>query len=165
MHDLKLPESLRETLKRPFGRLIKGENDSPGIVKKELEKFSGKVIVVGDATYENLTKLGVKPHLAVLDFKIKRQKSNEYPYDVMVKNPAGSITAELWGAIKKKMEKGGVIAVDGEEDLATLPCILEADFGDAVLYGQPDEGIVFINVNEEAKQKTAMIIRLMEMES
>lgn len=165
MRDLKLPESLRETLKRPFGRLIKREKEAPEIVKKELEKFSGRLIIVGDATYENLLKLGVKPHLAVLDFKIKRMKHKEYPYTVKVKSPAGSITSELWDAIQKNMEKGGVIYVEGEEDLATLPCILEANFGDAVLYGQPDEGIVFINVNEESKQKTAMFIRLMEMES
>lgn len=164
MKDLKLPESLRQSLKKPFGELIR-ENENPAEkIKQRIKNSRAKLIVVGDASYEKLLEAGIKPHLAIVDFKVKRQKYKEIPYNLKVNNPAGNITAELWHAIREKMEEGGVIAVEGEEDLAVLPCILEADFGDVIIYGQPDEGVVFINVNGETKQKAGMIIKIMELE-
>ena len=43
------------------------------------------------------------------------------------------------------------IIVDGEEDLATLPAILYAPLGSAVVYGQPNEGSVLVDVTPEKK--------------
>ncbi len=63
-----------------------------------------------------------------------------------MKNPQGMITAQLWESIRESIDDGNIIVVEGEEDLAVIPCILEADWDDVVVYGQPDEGIVFINI-------------------
>lgn len=41
-----------------------------------------------------------------------------------------------------------MILVDGEEDLAVLPCILTAPSGSLVLYGQPGEGLVVCEVDK-----------------
>ena len=38
--------------------------------------------------------------------------------------------------------------VKGEEDLAVLPCLLIAPEDAVILYGQPNEGLVFVNVSE-----------------
>ena len=67
------------------------------------------------------------------------------------KNPAGTITDDLWETIGQAMELSGdgnchVIEVDGEEDLAVLPCILMASDETTILYGQPNEGLVLLKV-------------------
>ncbi len=152
---------MRPSLRKPFGELIEG--DGSVAASKVKEMLSGeRTIVVGDASYANLLGVDVKPHLAILDFKVKREPFKKYPAKVSVPNPAGYITPFLWDAIADNLEEGGIIGVEGEEDLAVIPAVLEADFGDVVLYGQPDEGMVFIKVDEEIKQKIAMLLRIME---
>jgi uncharacterized protein (UPF0218 family) len=161
LKDIRLPEELRATLRKPFGTLIKGDGDEAA--KKVKEMLSDeRTIVVGDASYENLINVGVNPHLAVLDFKVKRKPYKKYRATVSVDNPPGMITASLWSAIEKNLDSGGIIGVEGEEDLAVIPTVLEADFDDVVLYGQPDEGMVFIKVDEDIKEKIAMLLRIME---
>jgi len=161
LKDITLPEEMRSSLKKPFGMLIKGEGDEAAARVKEMIT-SERTIVVGDASYEHLMNVGVKPHLAILDFKVKRKPYKKYPSNVSVTNPAGMISALLWTAIGGHLESGGIIGVDGEEDLAVIPAVLEADFDDVVLYGQPDEGMVFIKVDEDIKQKIAMLLKIME---
>jgi uncharacterized protein (UPF0218 family) len=161
VEDIKLPDEMRETLKKPLGELIEGDGKVAASKVKEM-LASSRAIVVGDASYENLLSVGVKPHMAVLDFKIKRKPSREYPAKVSVPNPAGGITAALWKTIEENLDSGGVIKVEGEEDLAVIPVVLEADFGDVVLYGQPDEGMVYIKVDEDIKQKIAVLLKVMQ---
>ena len=153
---------MRETLKKPFGKLIEGDGKEAVGQIKEFLSPDERTIVVGDASYENLLSVGVKPHLAILDFKVNRKPYKKYPANVSVDNPAGIITGELWDTIAENLDVGGIIAVDGEEDLAVIPAVLEADFDDVVLYGQPDEGMVYIKVDEDIKQKIAMLLKIME---
>jgi uncharacterized protein (UPF0218 family) len=161
VNDTKLPDEIRATLKKPLGKLIKGDGRTAADKIKRL--LTGeRVIVVGDASYENLLEAGVKPHMAILDFKVKRKAYKRYPAKVSVTNPAGVITGALWKAIEENLSSGGIIGVKGEEDLAVIPAVLEADFGDVVLYGQPDEGMVYIKVDEDIKQRIAMLLRIME---
>ncbi len=64
--------------------------------------------------------------------------------------------------VEKGLKDGDtLIVVDGEEDLAVIPCVLFADEGDVVLYGQPDEGIVAVEVSEEKKMEIATLIKIM----
>ena len=161
MKDIKLPEEMRASLKKPFGTLIKGEGDEAAARVKEM--LAGeRTIVVGDASYEHLMNVGVTPHLAVLDFNVKRKPYKKYPSKITVNNQAGEISALMWTAISEHLDSGGIIGVEGEEDLAVIPAVLEADFDDVVLYGQPDEGMVFIKVDEDIKQKIAMLLKIME---
>ena len=46
-----------------------------------------------------------------------------------------------------------MIYVDGEEDLAVIPLVIASDEGSIILYGQPGEGVVFREVDQEAKEK------------
>jgi uncharacterized protein (UPF0218 family) len=152
---------MRTSLKKPLGLLVPGDGDeAAGRVKDMLS--GARVIVVGDASYENLLGVGVKPHMAVLDFKVKRKPYKKYPAKVSVPNPAGYITGQIWDAIAENLDSGGIIGVEGEEDLAVIPVVLEADFGDVILYGQPDEGMVYIKVDEDIKEKIAMLLKIME---
>ncbi len=45
------------------------------------------------------------------------------------------------------------IFVDGEEDLITLAVITTAPNGTLVVYGQPGEGMVFVEVDDDIKDK------------
>lgn len=163
MKDLKLPEEFKSIFKKPFGDVYKGEGVKPAQEIKS--KLKGeKVIVVGDMTLKNMLAVGVKPGLAVVDLKTKR--SIEMPAAgknvFKAKNPPGMITNDLWEKIHKALEKdGSVVLVEGEEDLAVLPCILEAEWDAAVLYGQPDEGIVFVKVDENKKIEAGMMLKLL----
>jgi len=56
------------------------------------------------------------------------------------------------------------IIVEGEEDLATLPAILYAPMGSAVVYGQPNEGSVLVDVTAEKKLHIEELIKRMIVE-
>ncbi len=163
MKDLTISEEIRPLLKRPFGEVFSGEDLKPAEdIKKELK--GEKVIVVGDVTLENILAVGIKPSLAIIDLKTKRKIKENSAFKgkaVNVKNPPGMITTKLWDKIHEAMEeKGSLIVVDGEEDMAVLPCILDADWDSVVLYGQPDEGIVLVRVTEEKKFDAGTIVKM-----
>ncbi len=163
MRDLRLPEELRSYLRKPLGRLLPGE-------KAAREAVAGvpgeRLIVVGDVSYRAALEAGVKPKLAVVDFRVKRQEIEEYELQGRVRkvrNPPGWVTKELWDAVHEALGEEGehVILVEGEDDLAVLPCVVEAEWGDSVVYGQPDEGAVLVEVDEEAKMKVGSVLKLM----
>jgi hypothetical protein len=165
MRDLVLPEELRGLLKKPFGKVYKGKGLKPA---KEIKKVlkGEKVIVVGDRTFKNMLEVGVTPSLAIVDLKTKRKIKEEFKKTegryLQAKNPAGMITEDLWDKIHEGLKKDGtILLVDGEEDLAVLPCIIEADWDSIILYGQPDEGIVLVRVDEDKKFDAGSIIKLM----
>ena len=53
------------------------------------------------------------------------------------------------------------VFVKGEEDLLVLPVLVHAPENSVVLYGQPDEGLVIVPVNQEARDKANKIMDLM----
>ena len=70
-----------------------------------------------------------------------------------VKNPAGTISNSLILALKKCIKrKKGWIEIGGEEDLAVLPALAYAPLGRTLLYGQPNEGIVWVEVDEKMRK-------------
>ncbi|MFQ5815049.1 MAG: GTP-dependent dephospho-CoA kinase family protein [Candidatus Hydrothermarchaeaceae archaeon] len=162
MKDLRVPEELRILFKKPFGELYRGRGLGPANrIKKELK--NERVIIVGDVTLRNAFEVGIRPSLIVVDMKTKRAggaKTREN--EAVVKNPPGMITEELWHEIHEKIDVDDAkILVDGEEDLAVLPCVLEADWGTVILYGQPDEGIVLVRVNEEKKMEASILLKML----
>ncbi len=164
MKDLTVSKEIRPLLKKPFGKVYKGKDLKPAEeIKADLK--GEKVIVVGDVTLKNILAVGIRPSLAIIDLKTKRNIKEDSVFKekvVKAKNPPGMITKELWDEIHNSMDKkGALIVVDGEEDMAVLPCILEADWDSVVLYGQPDEGIVMVRVTEEKKFDTGTIIKMM----
>ncbi|MCK4444636.1 MAG: GTP-dependent dephospho-CoA kinase family protein, partial [Thermoplasmata archaeon] len=80
-----------------------------------------------------------------------------------VLNPAGSITRGLWSTIYETLpsDRKVRIEVEGEEDLAALPCISLADNGSQVAYGLPDQGLVLVEVNDESKNRVRRILERM----
>ena len=94
------------------------------------------------------------------------EESVDYTVDETyhILNPQGLITAESWTVIGKALkEKGKIkIVVDGEEDLLGIPVVLLAPRGSLMLYGQPNEGIVIVTINNESKGFAKRILKEME---
>jgi GTP-dependent dephospho-CoA kinase len=149
----------RSAFKTPFGDIYSQVKD----LKNTLEKYKNKqqlIISIGDATTINLHKIGILPDISIIDNQIGRKKTSKENkinfYDnvqLHAENPPGTITTEMWQTITKAfgLIKSGfnvLIVVDGEEDLAVLPCVIIAPPGSVLLYGQPGEGVVHCEVDK-----------------
>ena len=149
----KLDENLIGEFKAPLGKLYADFEDAIPMIKE-----ASFLISVGDQTTKNLVDIDLIPDLGIIDNRIQRKDHN---YDIIrtenildAENPAGTITENLWETIEEAIsltledDENRIIVVKGEEDLAVLPCLLIAPEDAVILYGQPNEGLVFVNVFE-----------------
>jgi len=164
---VRLTENLREQLKTPLGILLKEPKATKENVLKEISENSN-IITVGDATTEKMINFGIMPILQIIDAQEKRSK-REPPTDENLKtklncdNPAGEITSESIEEIKRafKAEPPVRIHVNGEEDLLVIPVCIYAPENSIVMYGQPNEGLVIVRINEKIRNKTKSILESM----
>jgi GTP-dependent dephospho-CoA kinase len=153
-----------DLLKEPFGELIK-END---VSKEKIQPFikrSNKVITVGDTTTEKFVKFGFIPDLSIIDNKEKRtvkDKPVEYSADkkIYLENKPGEVNAEAISIIREitptnfnRMQ----IIISGEEDLLALPLFMYSPNGWTVFYGQPNEGLVVVEIDSNIRKKARLI--------
>lgn len=157
-----LDENSRDEFKKPLGKIYPSFDEAIPNIKSS--KF---LISVGDATTNNLLKNKIYPNISIIDNIIQRKI---HDHDIIhtenvlnAKNPPGTITEDLWEtieiAIKRatKDDERQLIVVDGEEDLAVLPCIMLAPENSVLLYGQPNEGLVFLNVSDVKNKANKLI--------
>lgn len=147
-----------DPLKRPFGTLV---------VEKEINKSkiilmldsATKIITVGDATTERIVSFGITPDIAVIDGverrSVRDRSINYRAKEMFCTNPAGMISDKAIEVLQKALEASTPIRikVQGEEDLLALPLFAMAPKGSVVLYGQPLEGMVLVNINEEKQSQ------------
>jgi len=152
------PEDTR-LLKQPFGTLVAEKDVTRQRISLAL-KGAKKVIAVGDATTERLFSYDIIPDLAVIDGKERRSK-RAYPTSYKARelrciNPKGIISKEAVITLQEalKSQPPVRVIVEGEEDLLAVPIFTIAPLGSVVLYGQPLEGLVMVEINPE-KQKQA----------
>jgi uncharacterized protein (UPF0218 family) len=161
---------LRVKLKEPFGMLIQGSfaetmGKLENLVKQEKPP---KIISVGDTVSRNLHEHQMNPQLSITDNKRMRRKIKPRTFMgkkvVHVVNPQGTITKEAVAAVKEALEsdQNVHIIVDGEEDLLTLIAVLYAPEKSLVVYGQPYEGIVVVEVTSEKQAKAKEILKAMK---
>ena len=168
--DLVLPVRLRERLKKPFGVLLRGKHPETTLRAKEmiLDKKPPKLVAVGDVVTRNLLEEGVVPDISIIDGKTLRSvnESVNVPNSVQMKvqNPAAMISAGVWDTLKKAYDSDVPVElfVEGEEDLLTMPAILLAPDESIVIYGQPKEGLVVIEVNDNKRKEVREILSQME---
>ncbi|ADI73481.1 Protein of unknown function DUF359 [Methanohalobium evestigatum Z-7303] len=156
-----LPEKFRPTLRKYFGELFLGTgNDTIKKMEQQL-KNSTKLISVGDVTTFHLIESGIIPDVYLIDNRTNRKPTpdrvdkNHRFTQVTVDNPSGTITEDLVNNIENAVlsDKNVRIFVNGEEDLAALPAILLAPINSIVLYGQPGEGVVLVEITESKKEE------------
>ena len=165
--DRLLTPSLRRKLKKPLGRLFPAV-DVRGEEFLALVTGSPFVVTVGDRVTETLQETtGRSPDVFVVD-GMERRSAREIPRvahgsTLRAKNPAGRITRAARSAVKRAFagEKPVMVLIDGEEDLLTIPAVVEAPLGAVVFYGQPLEGVVAVVVDERSKESARAILRQM----
>jgi hypothetical protein len=163
-----LTPSLRRKLKKPLGRLFPAV-DVRGEEFLALVAGASFVVTVGDRVTETIQETtGRSPDVFVVD-GMERRSAREIPHiahgsTLKAKNPAGHITKAALGAMKRAFagEKPVMVLIDGEEDLLTIPAVIEAPLGALVLYGQPLEGVVAVAVDERSKAGARKIFQQMK---
>jgi len=169
---LSLPSDLRGAFKRPFGPVYTDADDL-------LADAGRPVIAVGDVVAYHLVEAGHRPAVAVIDGRTERQAVDEeirkalsdrlYDSDgdsdgghrrLEVANRPGTLAEPLLTALAEAVTAAEpvTIAVDGEEDLATLPAVLVAPLGGTVVYGQPGEGMVRVAVTAETRAEMRSLL-------
>ena len=157
---LTLPDELRGELKEPMGPI---ETDAATL----LQEVSGPLIAVGDVVTYHILDTDCEPDVALVDGITKREAVDaEIRRTVIdrdaraVANPPATITAELARALREAIDADEPITllVDGEEDLAVLPAIVAAPDGASVVYGQPDEGMVHVVVDETIRERIRLLL-------
>ena len=164
---MQLPDDLRDQLKNPLGNLIRDNDPNKENIIKEISAES-VLITVGDRTTENMLQLGLKPQIQIID-GLEKRNQRLVPTDDTIntslscKNPPGEITEESIQVIQKAFRsKPPVrITVDGEEDLLVLPVCVFAPENSVVMYGQPNEGLVVVDITPEIQAKVQKILDTM----
>ena len=78
-------------------------------------------------------------------------------------NPAGVLTETLRRTVRELVKSGGgLIEVDGEEDLGSLALVESLPAGATVIYGIPGEGVSFVEVDARAKGHVRQLLAQME---
>lgn len=166
---MRLPEKLRDQLKKPLGLLILEHNVTKENISKNIPK-DAFVITVGDATTEKMIKFNFNVSLQIVDSLEKRNKRDlpEGKVETILtcENPAAEITDESVSVIRKAfgMAPPVRVVVNGEEDLLVLPVAVHAPDNSIILYGQPNEGLVIVQVTEEVRNKASSIMKSMSGE-
>jgi uncharacterized protein (UPF0218 family) len=158
-----LQRELRGELKEPMGPLY---TEAAALLADAGEPL----VAVGDVVTRHLVAAGTVPDVALVDGKTKRDAVDEevdsgaFDRTVAVENPAAVLTAELLTALSDALaaDERTLLVVEGEEDLAAVPAILAVPDGAAVVYGQPDEGMVLVTVDGEVRAGVGDLLDRME---
>jgi GTP-dependent dephospho-CoA kinase len=170
--DRKITPKMRLELKEPFGRLM-----DEAKFFTQLPRLRGSLLIsVGDITTLMLLDKKTQPDIAIVDFVCKRrpinagQKKEIEDFDAKIielNNPPGQITKGLVEGIDRALgiAKSGKakIYVRGEEDLAVIPAAMKSPMGTVIVYGQPDDGIVFLKLDSQLKQRAEKYYSEMEV--
>ena len=161
----KLPTEMREDLKEPLGAIY---TDTESLLSAAGEP----IVAVGDIVTYHLVEGGVRPHVAIVDGKTKRTQVERKVLNTVeafddrldVANPQSTITDDLLDALATALSRAGstVIVVDGEEDLAALPAVIATPDGGSVVYGQPDEGMVLVSVDDDSRRRCRELLERMQ---
>jgi uncharacterized protein (UPF0218 family) len=165
---VKLPDSLREQLKLPLGVLLPEKDVTKKNILKHISNNSF-VITVGDRTTEKMVDFDLIPSLQIIDSqekRIKREmpKSGMLSTELTCDNPPSEISKQSINVIKKALlsQPPVRIVVSGEEDLLVIPVCVYAPENSVVMYGQPNEGLVIVQITSEIRNKTQKLLDLME---
>jgi uncharacterized protein (UPF0218 family) len=161
----KLPAEMRDELKEPLGEVY---TDTDALLAAAGEP----IVAVGDIVTYHLLEAGRRPEVAIVDGKTKRERVERdvlnaiesFEDRIDIANPQSTITDDLLEAIATALADPGptVIVVDGEEDLASLPAVLSIPDGGSVVYGQPDEGMVLVPVEDGVRERCRALIGRMQ---
>lgn len=153
---VRIPDKVRSQLKKPLGKLYKDFREIRRLSKDH------RIISVGDVCTLGLLAMGIRPHLAVYDFRFMRHELDSgmrntlnlhYSEPRRYSNPPGTLSDEILGDAGALIDSGGAVLVEGEEDLTALAFILRGTDKDVIVYGQPNMGLVVVLPDERLKKR------------
>lgn len=167
---LSITPYLRRILSRPFGQLLQTEDIDFNSLNPS------KIITVGDVVTNVFNKNNVNQKISVVDFMVQRKRRFNSleelnfqgdEYLIEVNNPSGILTPSLWNGVDTAFSmliKADrlIIKVNGEEDLSVLPLVLSSPLGFTLFYGQPNQGIVRVDITEEMKKQMYALVEKFE---
>lgn len=149
---LKLNSEQTAKLKAPMSDLY----SSLELVMEKYSPDEFQYILVGDVVTNNADQLDLKSKLVIVDGQSKRKPfdSSLPKADIYSQNQAGLIESGAVNAIKTALSanRSMRLQIEGEEDLLVLPCLLLSPLKSVVVYGQPEQGVVAVEVTTEAKK-------------
>ncbi|MGP8077174.1 MAG: DUF359 domain-containing protein [Thermoplasmata archaeon] len=160
-----VPESLRGELARQYGPVLSGAEADRRLLA--LATFGA----CGDRVTARAIELGHPPLIGIVDYKTQRSEAIDPGAFASlaarrrerVKNPPGMLTERLRAAVRLLVrEGGGLIEVDGEEDLGSLALVESLPAGATVIYGIPGAGVSFVRVDADAKEHVRQLIGRMD---
>ncbi len=161
-----VPESLRATLAEKYGPVYAGGEADRRI--RALGVFGS----CGDRVTARAIELGHLPLVGIVDYKTRRNEPVDpeafrplaHRAHRRVKNPAGCLTERFRATVRELVAHGGgLIEVDGEEDLGSLALVESLPPGATVIYGIPGEGVSFVRVDAVAKEHVRNLLGQMEL--
>ncbi|WP_254525193.1 GTP-dependent dephospho-CoA kinase family protein [Natrinema caseinilyticum] len=157
---LVLPDELRHELKEPLGPI---ETDADRL----LATVDGPLIAVGDVVTYHLMQAGRPPDVAFVDERTKREAVDEEirrtvteETTIEATNPPAEVSEDAVEALLSGLARADptTIHVEGEEDLLALPAIVAAPDGASVVYGQPDEGMVHVQITDDHRASVRALL-------
>ncbi|MGP8075194.1 MAG: DUF359 domain-containing protein [Thermoplasmata archaeon] len=161
-----VPESLRATLGERYGPVYSGAEADRRLIAL------GTFGACGDRVTARAIELGHPPLVGIVDYKTRRNeavdpaalRSLARRRLVRVVNPPGFLTERFRIAVREIIASGGgLIEVDGEEDLGSLALVESLPAGATVIYGIPGAGVSFVTVDAVAKEHVRHLIAQMEL--
>ncbi len=173
-----LPTSQRRHFQKPFGQLLPIKihqlKKIRSLVTLTLKQTTPLVITIGDIVTQTFENLKLPISLAIIDERSQRQPlpanfhknlCKNFACLKTVNNQAGSLNLTLIKKLQALLleivftKQRQILKILGEEDLTVLPVVLMAPLDTLVFYGQPQQGIVKIRVNEKIKATTARLLQ------
>lgn len=161
-----VPDSLRSDLARRYAPVYSGAEADRQM--RALADFS----TCGDVVTANALRIGMVPFIGIVDYVTRRDHAlGSEAFTALasrgrrqVRNPAGLLTQRLRDAVREMAGSGGgLLEVDGEEDLASLALVESLPSGATVIYGIPGEGASFVRVDATSKENVRKLIDRMEL--
>jgi len=161
-----VPDALRPTLSERYGPVYAGAEADRRI--RALRLFGA----CGDRVVARALELGNLPLVGIVDYKTRRRepvapgayRTLGARKTVRVTNPAGQLTERLRATVRELVaDGGGLLEVDGEEDLGSLALVESLPLGATVIYGIPGEGVSFVLVDDVAKAHVHNLVAQMEL--
>ena len=163
---LRLRPELRAELGLPLGPVRAGEAADDAI------RRAGRLAACGDVVTAGALALGVTPFVAVMDGRTQRGNPQPVPPSTIrafprvrsATNPPGEITVALQEALRALVDEGGgLLLVEGEEDLVVLPLVEGLPDRTTVIYGQPGAGVAFVEVDRSSRARARALMDRMEV--
>lgn len=151
-----ITEDISKKLKMPLGLLIPNDGNKALKVTSNLPEC-GLIVSVGDATLDFLLSINIIPDIQIVDSRERRTvrilPQTAHTTTLYVKNPRGTISQNSVSTFNKALSsmKPVRLIVEGEEDLLALVAIILSPVNSCVFYGQPQEGLVLVKVENNIK--------------